>query len=124
MVEVLCENKEYKDILEKLISTDEGAAMLGEVALVPFDSPINQTNLLFIIHCMMKMHAAIWLLGRAFTECIREYQHKSEEELKAVDLNVSMIHEDFMIGSSDLSIVAETFDGKIVQIFENGTWAI
>lgn len=124
VVEVLCENKEYKDILEKLISTDEGAAMLGEVALVPFDSPINQTNLLFYNTLYDENACCHLALGRAFTECIRDYQHKSEEELKAVDLNVSMIHEDFMIGSSDLSIVAETFDGNIVQIFENGTWAI
>ena len=98
--------------------------MLGEVALVPFDSPINQTNLLFYNTLYDENACCHLALGRAFTECIREYQNKSEAELKAVDLNVSMIHEDFMIGSSDLSIVAETFDGKIVQIFENGTWAI
>lgn len=124
VVEVICENKKYKDVLEKLISTDEGASMLGEVALVPFDSPINQTNLLFYNTLYDENACCHLALGRAFTECIKDYQKKSKEELDAVNLNNSMIHVDFMIGSADLSIVAETYDGKKAQIFLNGTWAI
>lgn len=124
VVEVLCENKEYKDVLEKLISTDEGASMLGEVALVPFDSPINQTNLLFYNTLYDENACCHLALGRAFTECIKEYQHKTEDEIKAVDLNVSMIHVDFMIGSEDLNITAQTYDGRTVEIFKNGNWAI
>lgn len=124
VVEVLCENKEYKDVLEKLISTDEGASMLGEVALVPFNSPINQTNLLFYNTLYDENACCHLALGRAFTECIKEYQHKTEDEIKAVDLNVSMIHVDFMIGSEDLNIVAKTYDGRTVEIFKNGNWAI
>ena len=50
--------------------------------------------------------------------------HMPEEEIKAIDLNTSMIHVDFMIGSADLSIIAETYDGKTVQIFKDGVWAI
>lgn len=123
-VEVICDNPKYKDVLEKLISTDEGASMLGEVALVPFDSPINQTNLLFYNTLYDENACCHLAIGRAFNECIKDYQNKTEEEIKAIDLNISMIHVDFMIGSSDLSIVAETYDGKTVQIFENGTWAI
>lgn len=124
VVEVICKNDKYKDVLEKLISTDEGASMLGEVALVPFDSPINQTNLLFYNTLYDENACCHLALGRAFTECIKDYQRKSKEELDAVDLNNSIIHEDFMIGSSDLSIVADTYDGKKVQIFKDGTWAI
>ncbi|MDE7263277.1 MAG: aminopeptidase [Anaeroplasmataceae bacterium] len=124
VVEVLCENKEYKDVLEKLISTDEGASMLGEVALVPYDSPINETNLLFYNTLYDENACCHLALGRAFTECIKDYQHKSEDEIKAVDLNVSMIHVDFMIGSEDLNIVAKTYDGRTVEIFKNGNWAI
>ncbi len=124
VVEVLCKNNEYKDVLTKLVSTDEGAAMLGEVALVPYDSPINQTELLFYNTLYDENACCHLAIGRAFNECIRDYQNKSEEEIKALDLNTSMIHVDFMIGSEDLSILAETFDGKKVQIFENGTWAI
>lgn len=123
VVEIICKNEEYKDVLTKLISTDEGASMLGEVALVPYDSPINQTNLLFYNTLYDENACCHLALGRAFTECIKDYQKKSVEEIKAVDLNTSMIHEDFMIGSPDLSIVAETFDGKKVQIFKDGTWA-
>lgn len=123
-VEVICKNAEYKDVLEKLISTDEGAAMLGEVALVPYDSPINQTGLLFYNTLYDENACCHLALGRAFTECIKDYQTKSEEEIKKVDLNTSMIHVDFMIGSKDLDIMAQTFDGKSVQIFKNGTWAI
>lgn len=124
VVEVICDNKEYKDVLEKLISTDEGAAMLGEVALVPFDSPINQTNLLFYNTLYDENACCHLALGRAFTECIKDYQTKSEEEIKKVDLNTSMIHVDFMIGSTDLNITAKTYEGKTVQIFKNGTWSI
>lgn len=124
VVEVLCENQEYKDVLMNLVSTDEGASMLGEVALVPFDSPINQTNLLFYNTLYDENACCHLAIGRAFNECIKDYQNKTEEQIKAIDLNTSMIHVDFMIGSQDLSIIAETYDGKTVQIFKDGTWAI
>ena len=124
VVEVICDNEEYKDVLTKLISTDEGAAMLGEVALVPYDSPINQTNLLFYNTLYDENACCHLAIGRAFTNCIRDYENKTEDEIKAVDLNVSMIHVDFMIGSEDLSIVATTYDGKEVQIFKDGVWSI
>ena len=124
VVEVLCDNKDHKDVLEKLVSTDEGAAMLGEVALVPYDSPINQTGLLFYNTLYDENACCHLAIGRAFNECIRDYEKLTEEEIEAVDLNKSMIHVDFMIGSADLSIVAETYDGKTVQIFKDGTWSI
>lgn len=124
VIEVICDNQEHKDVLEKLVSTDEGAAMLGEVALVPFDSPVNQTNLLFYNTLYDENACCHLAIGRAFSNCIKDYEKLSEEEVKAVDLNTSMIHVDFMIGSADLSIVAETYDGKTVQIFKDGTWAI
>ncbi|MDE5566295.1 MAG: aminopeptidase [Anaeroplasmataceae bacterium] len=124
VVEIICKNEQYKEVLSKLIATDEGAKMLGEVALVPFDSPINQTNLLFYNTLYDENACCHLALGRAFTECINDYQSKSEEEIQKIDLNKSMIHVDFMIGSKDLDIVATTYDGKKVQIFKNGIWAI
>ncbi|MDE6013667.1 MAG: aminopeptidase [Anaeroplasmataceae bacterium] len=124
VVEIICKNEQYKEVLSKLIATDEGAKMLGEVALVPFDSPINQTNLLFYNTLYDENACCHLALGRAFTECINDYQNKSEEEIQKIDLNKSMIHVDFMIGSKDLDIVATTYDGKKVQIFKNGIWAI
>ncbi len=124
IVEVKAQNEEHKEVLEKLISLDEGARQLGEVALVPFDSPVNQTGLLFYNTLYDENACCHLAIGRAFEECIRDYQNKTEEEIKAIDLNKSMIHVDFMIGTADLSIEALTYDGKKVQIFKNGTWAI
>ncbi len=123
IVEVLAKEKEHKDVLEKLISLDNGASMLGEVALVPFDSPVNQTGLLFFNTLYDENACCHLAIGRAFNECIRNYQNMTDEEIEKVDLNKSMIHVDFMIGTNDLSIVADTYDGKTVEIFKNGTWA-
>lgn len=123
VVEVIAENKEHKDVLEHLISVDEGASQLGEVALVPFDSPINQTGILFFETLYDENACCHLALGRAFDECIKDFDKKSEEEIASFDLNKSIIHVDFMIGSRDLNITAKTIDGKMVEIFKNGTWA-
>ena len=123
IVEVLAKDKEHKEILEKLISLDEGASMLGEVALVPFDSPVNQTGLLFFNTLYDENACCHLAIGRAFNECIKGYQNMSEEEIAKVDLNKSMIHVDFMIGTADLKITATTYNGKEVVIFKDGTWA-
>lgn len=124
VIEVLSNKEEEKNLLEKLISLDDGASRLGEVALVPFDSPINQTGLLFYSTLYDENACCHLALGRAFNECIKDYHKLTEEEIKAVDLNTSIIHVDFMIGSNDLSIKAELYDGSIVEIFKDGTWAI
>ena len=113
-----------KATLEKLISMDEGAAYLGEVALVPFDSPVNQTGILFYNTLFDENACCHLAIGAGFEDTIKDFEKKTAEELKAVGLNDSMIHVDFMVGSADLDITAETFDGKIVKIFDNGTWAI
>ena len=123
VVEVIAENKEHKDVLEHLISVDEGARQLGEVALVPFDSPINQTGILFFETLYDENACCHLALGRAFDECIKDFDKKSEEEIASFDLNKSIIHVDFMIGSRDLNITAKTISGKMVEIFKNGTWA-
>ena len=123
IVEVLAKDKEHKEILEKLISLDEGASMLGEVALVPFDSPVNQTGILFFNTLYDENACCHLAIGRAFNECIKGYQNMSDEEIAKVDLNKSMIHVDFMIGTADLKITATTYSGKEVVIFKDGTWA-
>ena len=124
VVEVIAKDTKTKEVLEKLISIDKGAAQLGEIAFVPFDSPINQTGLMFYETLFDENACCHLALGRAFTECIENYQNLSEEEINAVNLNKSSIHVDFMIGTSDLSIVGETFDGETVEIFKNGVYAI
>ncbi|MBQ7641486.1 MAG: aminopeptidase [Acholeplasmatales bacterium] len=123
VVEVIAKEQEHKEVLEHLISVDEGARQLGEVALVPFDSPINQTGILFFETLYDENACCHLALGRAFEECIKDFDKMTEEERKAFDLNVSIIHVDFMIGSRDLNITAKTIDGNTVEIFKNGTWA-
>lgn len=124
IVEVISNKKEEKALLEKLISLDEGASRLGEVALVPFDSPINKTGLLFYSTLYDENACCHLAIGRAFNECIKDFNKLSEEEIKKVDLNNSIIHVDFMIGANDLNIKAITYNDEEVQIFDQGTWAI
>ena len=123
VIEVIAKDLDSKKVLENLISADEGAKRLGEVALVPFESPINQTGILFYETLYDENACCHLALGRAFDECIRDFENKTEEEMNAIDLNKSVIHVDFMIGSRDLDIKAELFDGSFVQIFKDGTWA-
>ncbi len=123
VVEILAEDADTRGALEKLLATDEGACMLGEVALVPYDSPVNKTGLLFYNSLYDENACCHLALGRGFTECIHGYMDMTEAEIGAVGINESFTHEDFMIGSPDLDIVATTYGGETIQIFRNGTWA-
>ena len=124
VVEIYAKDSETKKALNEHISTDEGASMLGEVALVPFDSPINITGLLFSNTLFDENACCHLALGAGFEDCVKDFEKKTKEELKACGINDSIIHTDFMIGTKDLSIIAELKDGKKVQIFKDGTWAI
>ena len=110
-------------VLKKMISMDEGAAYLGECALVPFHSPINDTGILFYNTLFDENAACHLALGRGFTNCVRGYENRSEEEMHAMGINDSMIHVDFMIGNDDLAITGVTDTGARFPIFENGNWA-
>lgn len=112
-----------EDLLKQIVSLDEGSAMLGEVALVPFDNPINNSGILFYETLFDENACCHLALGEGFIETLEGYENMTDDERKTLGLNDSMIHVDFMIGSADLKIVAETFDGKKVVIFENGNWA-
>jgi len=111
------------EALQKMITMDEGAAYLGECALVPFDSPINRSGLLFYNTLFDENACCHFALGRGFHYNIRDWHSKTMDEIHAMGVNKSMIHVDFMIGTEDLSIVAHCRDGKTVQIFKDGTWA-
>ena len=115
--------EENNELLTKLIEMDEGSRYLGECALVPFDSPINQTGLLFYNTLFDENACCHLALGMGFADTIRDFQNKTLGECRKLGVNDSMIHEDFMIGSEDLSIDAVCEDGKTVAIFRNGTWA-
>jgi len=112
-----------QDLLEKMINMDEGAAYLGEAALIPYDSPINKTGILFYNTLFDENCSCHLALGRGFNSCLEGYENYTNEQCREMGINNSMIHVDFMIGSRDLSIVGVTKDGKRVQIFKDGNWA-
>ncbi len=120
-VEVGAEKGE--NVLKTLIAMDEGAAYLGECALVPQKSPISESGILFYNTLFDENAACHLALGVGFTGCIRDYQKKSLEECRELGINDSMIHEDFMIGCDSMNIDAICEDGKTVPIFRGGSWA-
>lgn len=120
-VEVHAEKNE--DLLRQMISMDDGAAYLGECALVPYDSPIQNSGLVFYNTLFDENACCHLALGRGFPECVKDYDKYSIEECHEMGINDSMIHVDFMIGSEDLEIIAHTRDGRKVKIFEGGNWA-
>ena len=120
-VEVHAEKNE--ELLKKMISMDENAAYLGECALVPFDSPIRNSEILFYNTLFDENACCHIALGAGFNNCLEGFENMTLEECRSKGINDSMIHVDFMIGSEDLSIDAVTRDGKTVPIFRNGNWA-
>ena len=112
-----------ESLLTKLITMDEGSAYLGECALVPYDSPIQNSGLLFYNTLFDENAACHLALGMGFADTIRGYADKTLEECRKLGVNDSMIHEDFMIGTADMNIEALCEDGKTVPIFKNGNWA-
>lgn len=116
--------KKGADVLKHLLATDEGAAYLGEVALVPHDSPISNTNILFYNTLFDENASCHLAFGKAYKSCLQEPLRSSgnKDDLVNAGVNDSLVHVDFMIGTDDLSIVAETIDGNEVVIFKNGNF--
>ncbi len=112
-----------EELLNTLISMDEGAAYLGECALVPQSSPIAQSGLLFYNTLFDENAACHLALGMGFADTIEDHHNKTLEECRSLGINDSMVHEDFMIGCDSMNIDATTRDGKTVPIFRNGNWA-
>ncbi len=111
------------ELLETLLNMDEGARYLGECALVPQASPICQSGLLFYNTLFDENAACHLAIGMGFADTIRDHHNKTLEECRALGVNDSMIHEDFMIGCDSMNIDAVCTDGKIVPIFRGGNWA-
>ena len=121
IVEVKAEQNE--ELLREIINMDEGASFLGEVALVPYSSPIRQSEILFYNTLFDENAACHLAIGRGFTNVIVDYDKFTEEELHQKGINDSIVHEDFMIGTADMSITAVCNDGREVAIFKDGEWA-
>ena len=109
--------------LTQMLTMDENAGYLGEVALVPQASPICESGLLFYNTLFDENAACHLAVGRGFTDCIRDHHNKTLEECRALGINDSMIHVDFMIGCDTMNIDAECANGETVAIFRNGNWA-
>ena len=107
-----------------MIAMDEGAACLGECALVPYDSPIRNSGILFYNTLFDENAACHLALGRGFIDSIKDYGNYSLEECHEMGINESMIHVDFMIGTEDMEIDAIDKDGNVVPVFRASTWAI
>lgn len=116
--------KKNQKLLEQMVNTDEGSHMLGEVALVPYDSPIRNSGILFYETLFDENAACHLALGHGFKELLPNGANMSNEDAHKMGLNDSMIHVDFMIGTKDLEIVGTSFNGKKTTIFKNGNWAI
>lgn len=112
-----------RDLLEKMVSMDEGAAYLGEVALIAYKSPINDTGILFYNTLFDENASCHLALGRGFNNCLEDYEQYTNEQCRELGVNNSMLHVDFMLGSADMSIVGVTAEGERVQIFKDGNWA-
>ena len=115
--------KKNGKLLTSLLTMDEGSAYLGECALVPYDSPIRNSEILFYNTLFDENAACHLAMGMGFADTIRDFEHKSLEECRKLGINDSMIHEDFMIGSADLNIDAILEDGRTVPVFRDGNWA-
>lgn len=121
VVEVHAEKNE--EALKLMVKMDEGASMLGECALVPYNSPIRESGILFYNTLFDENASCHLALGAGYSSCLKDFDKYSPEEARALGVNDSMIHEDFMIGAPDLRIIGVTEDGREVEIFRNGDWA-
>ena len=112
-----------KEVLGGIIQTDEGSCYLGEVALVPFDSPIRNTGTLFLETLYDENASCHLALGKGFPEVLEGGYELTDEQLLEAGLNESAAHVDFMVGTADLNIDGLRADGSVVPVFRNGNWA-
>ena len=112
------------EIIEHLLNTDEGSKRLGEVALVPFDSTVQNTGKLFFTTLYDENAACHLALGESYPESLEGGMKMTKDELLAHGMNQSLEHVDFMFGTADLSIVGTTANGEKIQVFKDGNWAL
>ena len=112
------------EVLKEIIETDEGSHYLGEVALVPFDSPIQNLKTIFYNTIFDENASCHFAIGKAYPYCVKNGENLSEEELDNTGLNSSIEHVDFMVGTEDLEITGITADGRAVEVFRKGNFAV
>ena len=112
--------KKGKDLLKTIIETDEYSAYLGECALVSFDSPINNTRVIFKETLYDENASCHLALGMGFTECNKDAEDKKGDDLREIGVNDANTHVDFMIGDASLNILGITHDNEEIIIMEKG----
>lgn len=117
------EAEQGEEVLKTLVETDEGSHRLGEVALVPHNSPISNSGLLFFNTLFDENASNHLAIGSAYAFCLEGGKTMSSEDLQANGLNQSITHVDFMIGSAEMNIDGITEDGKAEAVFRDGNWA-
>ena len=114
--------RKEKEALKQLLEFDEGSAYLGEVALVPYDSPVSRSGILFFDTLYDENAACHLALGRPYPENIKGGEQMSKEELLAHGANDSLQHEDFMFGTADMDIDGIKEDDSVIPIFRKGNF--
>lgn len=112
-----------EEFLKAAYTVDEGACRFGEVALVPYDSPISNQGILYYNTLFDENARCHLAFGEAYPECLKGGNAMTREELKEHGLNWSINHVDFMVGTADLSIVGTTHDGREIPVFIDGKFA-
>ncbi|MDR0501627.1 MAG: aminopeptidase [Coriobacteriales bacterium] len=120
---VECEAKCGEEMLRALLEVDDGSSRLGEVALVPFDSPIRNAGILFYNTLFDENASCHLAIGKGFPDCVSGGQEMDDSALRSAGVNESAIHVDFMIGNEDLCVTGILADGTEIAIFKNGNWA-
>ncbi|KUO77192.1 MAG: peptidase M29 [Desulfosporosinus sp. BRH_c37] len=110
------------ETLKTIIETDEGSHYLGEVALVPYDSPISNSNILFYNTLFDENASCHLAIGKAYPVCMKNCENMNQEDLTRLGVNESLVHVDFMIGTSDLEILGRTLEDKEIPVFKNGNF--
>lgn len=119
---VSCRAEKGQALLEQMLAMDEGAAQLGELALIPHDSPISNLGILFYNTLFDENAACHIALGAGFPNTVDGYENMTLEQVHEKGINDSVIHVDFMIGDGTLNIDGITADGRVVPVFRNGSW--
>lgn len=108
--------------LKNIIETDQGSHYIGEVALVPYDSPISNSGITFFNTLYDENASCHLAIGKAYSVCLKGSEHMNEKELEAAGVNESLLHVDFMLGTKDLNITGITENGEEISVFKNGNW--
>lgn len=114
--------EEGEELLGKMLTTDEGASYIGELALIPCNSPINNSGVLFYETLFDENASCHIAMGMGFADCVENFESLTLDQCRELGLNDSVIHVDFMVGAPDMRITGYK-NGKATPIFINGEWA-